>query len=413
MKRYFTNPELKMSSVILFLSMILFFIANIFVQRLYYNDLKNDYIRSVGAVAARIVEHNPSLEKEIMPLVTKEISQEDQSKGKAFLSQYSLTTNLDNGLFPYINETSKKSNYFTLLIFIVMTALFLLLNYLQYAFFYKKIRRLTIGAKKVVDGDYDLTINENKEGDLSKLAVSFNSMREIIKNNIGELKKEKQFLVDLLSDISHQLKTPLSSMVVYNDIMLSKELSKEQSKTFLLSNQNQLDRMHHLIHSILKLAKIDAKAIELDREKQSLNETIQEAIDSLESKALEHRVKVNFIEKEEVNFEHDRLWLEEALINIIKNGIEHTLEDGEVTINLYENPVYRRIIIEDTGEGIREDDLPNIFKRFYKARTSKKSDSVGIGLALAKSIVEAHEGIIEAESKIGIGTRFTLTFLKF
>lgn len=413
MKRYFTNPELKMSSVILFLSMILFFIANIFVQRLYYNDLKNDYIRSVGAVAARIVEHNPSLEKEIMPLVTKKISQEDQSKGKAFLSQYSLTTNLENELFPYINETSKKSNYFTLLIFIVMTALFLLLNYLQYAFFYKKIRRLTIGAKKVVDGDYDLTINENKEGDLSKLAVSFSSMREIIKNNIGELKKEKQFLVDLLSDISHQLKTPLSSMVVYNDIMLSKELSKEQSKTFLLSNQNQLDRMHHLIHSILKLAKIDAKAIELDREKQSLNETIQETVDSLESKALEHRVKVNFIEKEEVNFEHDRLWLEEALINIIKNGIEHTVEDGEVTINLYENPVYRRIIIEDTGEGISEDDLPNIFKRFYKARTSKKSDSVGIGLALAKSIVEAHDGIIEAESKIGIGTRFTLTFLKF
>lgn len=205
------------------------------------------------------------------------------------LSQYSLTSNLENGLFPYINENSKRSNYFTLLIFIVMTVLFLLLNYLQYAFFYKKIRRITIGAKKVVDGDYDLTINENKEGYLSKLAVSFNSMREIIKNNINDLKKEKQFLVDLLSDISHQLKTLLSSMIVYNDIMLSKELSKEQSKRFLLSNQNQLNRMHHLIHSILKLAKIDAKAIELDRENQSLNETIQEAIDSLESKALEHR----------------------------------------------------------------------------------------------------------------------------
>lgn len=412
MKRYFTNPELKMSSVILFLLMVSFLITNIFVQKNYYNNLKDDYIKGVGAVAARVVEYNPSMEKEVMQLITKEISKEEEAKGTALLSEYGLTRDLENELFPYINNTHIKNNYFTALVFIAMTAFVLVLNYLQHVFFYKRIRRITVGARKVVDGEYDITINENKEGDLSKLAVAFNYMRETIRNNISELKKEKKFLVELLSDISHQLKTPLSSMIIYNDIMLSKELSKEQSRTFLLNNQNQLNRMHQLIQSMLKMAKIDAKAIELERENQSINETIQEAIDSLESKALEHNIKVQLIEKGEISFEHDRLWIQEALMNIIKNGIEHTQKGGEVNIKISQNPIYTRIIIEDTGAGISEDDLPNIFKRFYKTKNSKKSDSIGIGLALAKSIVEAHNGIIEAQSKVGTGTKFILTFLK-
>lgn len=412
MMKDLNNPELKMSSVILFSVIVLFFISNLFVQKIYYNNLKEDYIDSVGAVAARVVEYNPNLEKYIMSLVTKEVSQQEAAKGRELLSRYGLTKELESGLFPYINKTSLENSYLILSLFIIFSVMLLVSNYFQYAFFYKKIRRLTIGARRVIDGDYDITINENKEGDLSKLAVAFNSMREIIRNNISELKKEKQFLVNLLSDISHQLKTPLSSMIVYNDIMLQKELSGEQRKTFLKNNQNQLNRMQHLIQSILKLAKIDAKAIELNKCSESLNETVQEAVDTLESMANEYNVKINFRESKEITFLHDSLWLQEALINIIKNGIEHNKSGGEVNIDLFENPVYTRIILEDTGQGIRKEDLPNIFKRFFKAKTSRKNDSIGIGLALAKSIVEAHDGIIEVTSVMGIGTKFTITFLR-
>ena len=195
--------------------------------------------------------------------------------------------------------------------------------------------------------------------------------------------------------------------------MVNKELSKEQRQTFLLNNQSQLHRMNWLIQSILKLAKLDANAIELVKENQSLNETVQDAVDALESKAFEGNVKIVLKEKEEIIFEHDRLWLEEALINIIKNGIEHTQKGGEILIELTESLVYQRVTIEDSGEGIREADLPNIFKRFYKAKTSKNKDSVGIGLALAKSIVESHNGMIEAKSEVGVGTKFTITFLKY
>jgi len=278
--------------------------------------------------------------------------------------------------------------------------------------FYDRIRHLALAAKKVVDGDFDIIMSETKDGDFSKLAVAFNSMRETIQSQLDELKKEKRFLADLLSDISHQLKTPLSSMIIYNEIMLGKKLSEEQRHMFLRYNEKQLERMKWLIQSILKLAKLDAKAMQIDRQQQSLNETVRQSTDDLCEQAAEANVGIQFHSSEEIEFNHDCLWLKEAFINIIKNCIEHTSPDGHIDINITANPLHTRVTITDTGEGISQDDLPHIFKRFYKVKTSKKSDSIGIGLTLAKSIIEAYGGMIEAKSDFGKGTSFLITFLK-
>lgn len=413
MKRYFTNSELKISTAVILVIMSLFLIITSLALKVNNDNLKADYIKSLGAIAERVVLENPEMEEEIIPLITKEISKEEAASGSGFLKRYGLRANLEDSLFPYVGPTIIKNNYVIILVFILMATILFLLNYVQYSFFYKRIRRLTYAAKKVVEGDYDIAINENKEGDFSKLAISFNSMRGIIRSNLSDLRGEKQFLVDLLSDISHQLKTPLSSVILYNDIMVTKQLPENQRLDFLINNQNQLEKMNWLIKNILKLAKLDAKAIEIVKEEQSLNETVQDVIDSLECKAFEAKVNVIFSESEEMVFKHDRLWLEEAMINIIKNAIEHTPRDGTISLELMENALYTRIIIEDTGEGIMEVDLPNIFKRFYKAKSGRKSESIGIGLALSKSIIEAHSGIIEVRSVMGTGTKFTITFLKF
>jgi len=412
MRRYFINSELKISTAVLLFLMTIFLLITSLLLKMHHDNLKADYIKSLGAISQRVVAKNPELEKEIIPLITKEISKEEGIKGSAFLKQYGLTEDLEDSLFPYVSGTIIRNNYSIVLIFIVMTTILFILNYFQYSFFYKRIRRLTFAAKKVVDGNYDIAINENREGDFSKLAISFNSMRGIIRSNLSDLRREKQFLVDLLSDISHQLKTPLSSVILYNDIMVTKELSRRQNEAFLLNNQNQLEKMNWLIKNLLKLAKLDAKAIEIVKEKQSLNETLQDAIDALESKAYDALVAITFKEVQEINFQHDRLWLEEAIINIIKNALEHTPSGGTINLELMESPLYTRVIIEDTGEGIADVDLPNIFKRFYKAKTSKKSESIGIGLALSKSIIEAHNGMIEVQSKLDIGTKFIITFIK-
>lgn len=413
MKNYFINPELKISSYMILAIMASFLTINCFFLKMYHDDLKKDYIKSMGVIIARVVEKDPELKNEIVPLITKSVSSTEEEKAKTILSEYGINDNLETSLFPYINQTSEKDTKFIFIISILLSIIFFIFNYIQHAYYYKKIRCLTEAAKAVVEGNYNININEDREGDLSKLAISFNSMRKIIRNNLNELEKEKQFLADLLSDISHQLKTPLSSMIIYNDIMLEKELSAEQRKAMLESSQSQLNRMTWLIQSLLKLAKLDAKAIRFDKQKSSLNDTVQESIDTLESKAVQNNAKINFDETTEIYFEHDSLWLQEALINIIKNAIEHIKEAGNISIKLTENPVYIRIEIEDNGEGISSDDLPNIFKRFYKAKNCKKNDSIGIGLSLSKSIIEAHNGLIEAKSKIGVGTKFIITFLKY
>lgn len=261
MRRYFINPELKRSSIFIVILMSVFFAGTVFILKLQQEALKNSYIKVLGATAAKIVEKEPNLEKDIIPIVLGRATAEEEAKGENFLKQYGVTKELDTIIFPYVNQTSLENFYLLGFVFLSMLIILFIMNYLHHIFFYKRIRRLTTAAKKVVEGEYQIAISEDKEGDFSKLAISFNSMRGIIRSNLHELNREKKFLVDLLSDISHQLKTPLASMILYNEIMLSKDLGKEQRTTFLVNNQNQLHRMEWLIKSMLKLAKIDAKAI--------------------------------------------------------------------------------------------------------------------------------------------------------
>lgn len=413
MKRYFINPEIKKSSLALVAVMLIFMLSSFMVIRANNERLKRDYIRVMGGVTARVVEKAPQLEGEIAPLMTGMLTPEDEAQGMEILSQYGLQEGLEVGLFPYIRNSYLSSIYSILLLGLTLGVLLFAMNYYQHGYYYNNMRDFSSAAKGIVEGNYSLKFGEKSEGDLSKLAQSFNMMGEVIRGNISALKKEKEFLVDLLSDISHQLKTPLSTMILYNDIMLSKELSREQRDTFLRNIQNQLNRMGWLIQNLLKLAKIDADAIELDMEVQSLNETLEEVVDALESKAREKGVSMAYVPGDDIFLKHDRLWLQEALINVVKNGIEHSPEGDRVTIDLENNPVYIRITVKNNGEVISEEDLSNIFKRFYKGKNSKKSDSIGIGLSLAKSVIERHGGYIEARSDEDYGTRFIITFLKY
>lgn len=412
MERYFVNPELKKSSVILILINFIFLLATLTMTKINNDNLKAGYVKSLGAVTEKISERNPKLLQYIIPSVTKEAQAKDAEKGIKILKEYGLTEDLENKLFPYVNKSITIDYYYIIALSLIMAILLFIINYFQCVYFYKMARKISKAAKMVIEGQYDISIDEDKEGDFSKLANSFNSMRGIIRNNLESLNKEKQFLVNLLSDISHQLKTPLASMILYNDILLTKELSKEKKQLFLENNKKQLYRMDWLIKSILKLARLDARAIEFLKEKISLNETVQNSIDVLSEKAYEAKVSVTLKETDNIKFSHDRRWMEEAFINIIKNDIEHTPAGGEVKVELIENPIYVRVQIVDTGEGISKADLPSIFKRFYKAKNSK-SDSIGIGLALSKAIIEAHDGMIEVQSEIGHGTKFIITFLKY
>lgn len=412
MKRYYENPEFKISIVGITMIVAVFFTLMYSLLEFQNYRLKDNYSKSMGALALRVIDKDPDMEKEIMPYIMKKATGEELDRGGTFLEKYGMEADVEASAFPYLNKITEQNQIEVFVISILLFIILCIAIYFQLGFFYDRIRRISIGAKKVIEGEYNISIPEEKEGDFSKLANSFNSMKNIIRSNITKLEDEKIFLVEILSDISHQLKTPLASLILYNDILLNKELNKEQQNIFLNNNSAQLFRMEWLIKNILKLAKLDARAVQFEMVKDELKETLEEAIENVESRAKVNKVNITLVAEKNIFLNHDRLWMEEAVSNIIKNSIEHSY-NGNIDITLEENPIYTRITIADDGDGIEEEDLPNLFKRFYKTKNNKNPDSIGIGLAITKSIVEAHKGIIEVVSNIGQGTKFIITFLKY
>lgn len=233
-----------------------------------------------------------------------------------------------------------------------------------------------------------------------------------MKNNFLSIEREKEFLINLLSDISHQLKTPISSLIIYNDILLNRTIDEDKRREFLENSSKQLNRIEWLIKSLLKLAKLDAGAIKFEKINSDINKTVKEAIEALRAKAKYEKVDLRFHSKNSnIIMEHDSNWVSEAIINLTKNSLEHTKEGGLVEIITEKTSIFTRIIVKDNGEGIYKEEIPHIFDRFFKGRRNKNVESVGIGLALSKSIIEAHDGMIEVASKVGFGTTFTITFL--
>lgn len=408
MNRVFINEETKKSTIILTLILTLFISLQLWMYNDYIKKQKQDYIGIVGSIISKTVSVDPNLESEIISIVTQNISDKDKESGRDILKQYGITGKLSSSLFPNITD-----NYNVIILSLILSVLLIILNYTQYIYFFNKVRNLTLAANKILDDDYTHIINEDKEGDFSKLAVEFSNVRRIIRNNISTTHKEKQYLVELLQNISHQLKTKLATMILYNDILLNRKITEEQKVKFLKDNSVQLNNMNTMIQNILKLAKLDANTIEFNKKEENLNQTIREVICGFEEFANMKNVKLEINESEQIILQQDKFWLKESFNNIIKNCIEHTSKDGYVKIYLSDNAAYYRVTIKDSGEGIDQMDVPHIFNRFYKTKSSNRKDSVGIGLSISKSIIESHNGYIDVKSEKGVGSSFIVTFMKY
>lgn len=408
------NTELKGYITILAILLTIFAGYQLLTQQLFYNQLKSDSIASWGEITARLVEQNPENEAEIMKVLTSHSTDSIpyQEKGRDILRQYGLYEGLKSQLFPLLNINMDRYHQFMYWGLVCFGCMLLLISYMQHKLIFHKIRQLTSAANKIIDGDYSVVINENKEGDIAKLAVSFRSMKDIIRKSMQNLREEREFLVQMLQDISHQLKTPLSTISIYNEMMLNEGMPRQQQVQLLQNNDVQISRMHLLIQNLLKVARIDAKAISFDKEAANLVDTIEDALDRLENMITDQQVTLDWNTPKEVVIVHDKLWMQEAILNLLKNAIEHSEPGEKIKIAIEDTPIYTELVIQDYGEGIAAEELPHIFERFYKASGSKKHDSVGIGLALAKSIIEAHHALIRVESEKNAYTKFTVTFLK-
>lgn len=212
---------------------------------------------------------------------------------------------------------------------------------------YKKLNHIVLAAEKIVEEDFTVKLYEEREGVLSRLGHQFNQMSNRLQITLEDLKEEKLYLKDTIADISHQLKTPLTALKMLNDLLIEGAAEKKEKRDeFLESSRIQLERMEWLILSLLKLAQIETGAIEFRNNKVSLLNTIEDAVNDLRISWREKEQKIEITKNhEEIEIYHDRQWLKEALSNIIKNYIEHTGEEGVISIELVETPVMVRIII--------------------------------------------------------------------
>ena len=263
---------------------------------------------------------------------------------------------------------------------------------------------------KINSGNYRLNFEDMKEDQISVLSSEIYKTTVMLREQSERSVTEKQKLKDSLSDISHQLKTPLTSIMIMLDGILEGDMPEELKREFLGDIRNSITHLTFLTQSMLTLSKLDANTITFHEEKVRLSDIINISISNTSAIAQDQGVEVKG-ECPDITIECDMKWVCEAVTNIVKNCIEHTKKGGSVTLMAEENPLFIKLTIEDTGCGITKKDLPHIFERFYKGSNSSDT-SVGIGLALSKSIIEKCGGYISVQSTEGKGSKFTIKFFK-
>ena len=388
------NKEIKKLILVEMIFLIITIIFSIFIANIINNNYKQEIINNNSYIVGSLIEKHPELEDDIIASI---ILKENYELGNSILEKYQLN-NVD-----YINYNN---NYLILILAIAIYLGLLFINFIFIYNMYQKIKKIDQYMNNILNDDYSLNIKEYCEGDISNLKNDVYKMTVKLKEQSELLTKDKKYLEETLEDISHQIKTPLTSMYMINDILTS-EKNEKIRKEFLIKNKNQIERIEWLVISLLKLSKLDSGTVKLKKEKIKVKDLINKAIEpikvSLDLKSIDL----------DLNLSNDTVlvdinWTKEALLNIIKNACEHTKD--KITITSKNNPLYLEIRITDNGKGIAKKDLKHIFERFYKGSDSK--DSIGIGLNMSKKIINLQQGIIEVETKENIGSTFIIKLYK-
>lgn len=403
------NPEVNKLLTLFAFLLAFFMITALLFSLAGRHHLKQAIINNQASIIGAISEKYPEAEQEVI----RQITQTDQDaalRGKAVLSKYGIDAKDKQLDTPLMQNCFRYNLSISLLLVLLTCSAFIMAVLLFLKKQYGQIREISCYAGKINTGDYSLDIRDNREGDLSILKNEIYKITTMLKEQSTALKRDKILLADSLADISHQLKTPLTSLFVLNDL-LSEDPSEQNREKYLDRMRSQLKRVEWLVTSLLKLSKLDAGTVTMKREDIYVLAIVEKALESLSIPLDVKLLKLNVEGKKSVKFCGDFNWSCEALINILKNCIEHTPEKGQLRISFDENPLYTVITIKDSGPGIAPEDLPYIFNRFYKGKNAAENQ-VGIGLAMAQAIVAKQGGDITVTSENNRGSEFTIKFYR-
>ena len=341
---------------------------------------------------------------------TSQPNENDIERGRAALASigYDETTSMRFLPAVQIYRNQTMFSVFLLLVFLFGAIYLSLFLYLRRQ--HKAFSNAENTIRQFLDGNTTSRIECSQAGDWYSLFHAINEMATILSAHAENQRQTKEFLQDIISDVSHQIKTPLSALKMYHEIIEGHKDDAATVSSFTEKSQREIKRMEDVIYTLLKLARLDAGIIQMEKTPENLSVLMQDVLERFETWAEREHKTITLSGKEDVVLSCDALWVSEAIGNIVKNALEHTENGGHIGVKWSQSPLMTQIEISDDGKGIHPEDLYNIFKRFYRSRFSSDVHGIGLGLPLAKSIVEAHGGTISVTSSLGAGTTFTLNF---
>lgn len=371
------------------------------------NSAKNIYLTHNEAIASSLLGQGVSENVVAIALTNTDIS----DAGSEFLSVIGIEEKTTNSMLPYISQFQQYSLYMVIMI----TAFLTLILFLGTFIFFWKRKRMYLKADTVIssyiNGDYSGHLPQNDEGAIFQIFASVEQLATMLQSKNETEHKAKEFLKNTISDISHQLKTPLAALAMYQEIIENEPDNLETVKEFSAKIGLSLKRMEQLIQSMLKITRLDTGNIIFEKSYYYVSEVVSHAINELTTRA-ENENKLILVKGDpEQKLFCDMEWTGEAIGNIVKNALDHTKQDGTIHITWERTPTMLRISISDNGNGIAPEDIHHIFKRFYRSKHSLDTQGIGLGLPLAKSIVEGQGGLISVQSELHEGTTFMLSFL--
>ena len=387
---------------------IIFIFAGIFlivlqIQNKHYTKIMND---KINLIVNNVVKNYPDVKEEDI----LKILNDKNNNSEDILKKYGYDNEISN-----INELQKEMDYAKVqdLVLITLFGLISLSVYLVYVINQeKRIKEINSYINQINNKNYTLKIKDNDDDELSKLRNELYKTTIILKEAAENSKKEKEELSTALADISHQLKTPLTSVrIMLDNINDNPDMAEDVRNDFISEISKQVDWISSLVISLLKIAKFDAGTIKMENEKIDAQKLINDVVDSLAILIEVKEIKIETNIDKKASFIADYKWQKEALINILKNSVEHSYQGSKILITVENNSVFLKIKIQDYGQGISKEDLKHIFERFYKAKNSSE-DSIGIGLSLSKAIIEKNNGYIKVDSEPEKGSTFEIKYMK-
>lgn len=398
-----TLIKVLLTNIVIVLLFIIIFVVVIKMQNKVYSKIVNEKINDI---INNVMEKYPEVKEED---ILKIINNRDDSS-ENILEKYGYDDELS-----YIKELRENinKNLINTAVLIGIFGIASLSIFMRYVLIQEKeLKEINEYIKEVNNKNYSLKIEDNKDGELSRLRNELYKTTVILREAAENSEEEKEKLGIAIADISHQLKTPLTSIrIMLDNISDNPDMLQEIREDFIQDISKQVEHMSSLVISLLKIAKFDAGTIKMKNEEIDAKKLIDSVINNLailiEIKEIEVITKID----EKAIFIADYKWQQEALTNILKNAIEHSQPKSNIYIIVENTSIFLKIKIKDEGQGIAQKDLKHIFERFYKAKNCNE-DSIGIGLSLAKTIIEQNNGYIKATSEVGKGTLFEIKYIK-